>query len=36
MTPDQVALLQKAQASLEAARLLADRALYDFAVSRAY
>jgi uncharacterized protein len=36
MTPDQVALLQKAQASLKAARLLADQTLYDFAASRAY
>lgn len=36
MTPDQGALLQKAQASLKAARLLADQALYDFAASRAY
>jgi uncharacterized protein (UPF0332 family) len=36
MTPDQAALLQKAQASLQAARLLADQAFYDFAVSRAY
>lgn len=36
MTPEQAALLRKAQASLEAARLLADQNFYDFAVSRAY
>ena len=36
MIPEQDALFQKAQASLRAARLLADQALYDFAVSRAY
>jgi len=36
MTSDQSALLHKAQASVRAARLLADQELYDFAVSRAY
>jgi uncharacterized protein (UPF0332 family) len=36
MTPEQKALLQKAQDSLRGARLLAGDGLYDFAVSRAY
>lgn len=36
MTPEQVALLQKAQASLQAARLLSEQGFYDFAISRAY
>lgn len=36
MSPDQEALLKKAKASLEGARLLNDQRLYDFAVSRAY
>ena len=36
MTPEQDALLQKAQVSLDAARLLASQRFYDFAVSRAY
>lgn len=36
MNPEQQALLQKARASLQAARLLADQGYYDFAVSRAY
>lgn len=36
MTAEQAALLQKAQKSLRAARLLADQGFYDFAVSRAY
>ncbi len=36
MTPEQTALLQKARASLQAARLLASKGFYDFAVSRTY
>jgi uncharacterized protein (UPF0332 family) len=36
MTPEQEALLKKAQESIKAAQLLADNQLYDFAVSRAY
>lgn len=36
MTPDQSLLIEKAKASVHAARLLADDGLYDFAVSRAY
>lgn len=36
MTAEQASLLQKAQKSLQAARLLADQGFYDFAVSRAY
>ena len=36
MTSEQLALLQKAQDSLQAARLLTDQDFYDFAVSRAY
>ena len=36
MSPEQAALLHKAQESQRAARLLADQEFYDFAVSRAY
>jgi uncharacterized protein (UPF0332 family) len=36
MTPEQALLLQKAQDSLRAAKLLENNALYDFAASRAY
>jgi uncharacterized protein (UPF0332 family) len=36
MTPEQALLLQKAQDSLRAAKLLEANALYDFAASRAY
>ena len=36
MSPEQAALLHKAQESQRAARLLADQGFYDFAVSRAY
>lgn len=36
MTPEQTALLNKAEDSLTAAKLLANNSLYDFAVSRAY
>ena len=36
MTPEQLALLQKANNSLKAAELLADQGFYDFATSRAY
>jgi len=36
MTPEQGLLLQKAEDSLRAAKLLADSALCDFAASRAY
>ncbi len=36
MTPEQEALLIKAQDSVRAASLLADAGLYDFAVSRSY
>jgi uncharacterized protein (UPF0332 family) len=36
MMPEQLALLQKAKDSLQAAQLLADQGFYDFAVSRAY
>jgi uncharacterized protein (UPF0332 family) len=36
MTHEQGLLLQKAEDSLRAAKLLADNALYDFAASRAY
>jgi len=36
MTPEQTALLQKAQESPRAARLLAEQAFFGFAVSRAY
>lgn len=36
MTAEQVALIQKAEESLRAARLLAEQEFYSFAVSRAY
>jgi len=36
MTLEQAALLKKAKDSLDASRLLVERAFYDFAVSRAY
>lgn len=36
MTPEQQALLDKAQHSLQAAQSLIDQGFYDFAVSRAY
>lgn len=36
MTPDQTALIRKAQESLEAARLLAGKGFASFAASRAY
>ncbi|MBF0565446.1 MAG: HEPN domain-containing protein [Nitrospirae bacterium] len=36
MTSEQAALLKKAKDSLNASRLLFERAFYDFAVSRAY
>ncbi len=36
MTPEQAALIKKAQQSLRAARLLAKDEFYDFAASRAY
>lgn len=36
MTPEQAALVQKAQDSLRGARILAAEELHDFAVSRAY
>lgn len=36
MTPEQTALIRKAEASLQAAELLAEQRFYDFAVSRAY
>ena len=36
MTPEQQALLDKAQRSLEAAKSLVQQRFYDFAVSRAY
>ena len=36
MTPEQAALLRKAQATYQGAWLLADHGLYDAAVSRAY
>ncbi len=36
MTPEQIALVQKAQESLSAARLLFDRSHFNFSVSRAY
>jgi uncharacterized protein (UPF0332 family) len=36
LTPDQTALIKKAQESLRAAKLLAKDELYDFAASRAY
>jgi uncharacterized protein (UPF0332 family) len=36
LTPEQEALLRKAHATYQGARLLADHGLYDAAVSRAY
>lgn len=36
MTPEQTALLNKAEDSLTAAKLLANNSLYDFSASRAY
>jgi uncharacterized protein (UPF0332 family) len=36
VSPEQEALLKKAKASLEGARLLSSQRFYDFAVSRAY
>lgn len=36
MTPEQAALGRKAQASLQAARLLASQGFHDFAAARAY
>lgn len=36
MTPEQQALLAKAQRSLDAAQSLTEQGFYDFAVSRAY
>jgi uncharacterized protein (UPF0332 family) len=36
VSPEREALLKKAKASLDGARLLNDQRLYDFAVSRAY
>lgn len=36
MTPEQTALLQKAQSSIDAAKLLVREEFFDFAVSRAY
>jgi uncharacterized protein (UPF0332 family) len=36
LTPEQTALIRKAEASLPAAQLLAEQRFYDFAVSRAY
>ena len=36
MTPEQAALIRKAEESLQAAELLASQGFYDFAVSRAY
>jgi len=36
MTPQQAALLQKAQESMRAARLLVKENLYDFSISRSY
>jgi uncharacterized protein (UPF0332 family) len=36
MTPEQSALIKKAQNSIDAAHLLKDSGYYDFAVSRAY
>jgi uncharacterized protein (UPF0332 family) len=36
MTPEQQALLDKAQRSLEASQKLVDQGFYEFAVSRAY
>ena len=36
MTPDQIALIEKARSSLQAARLLADEGYFDFSAARAY
>ena len=36
MIPEQAALIEKAKASLRAARIMAEEELYDFAISRAY
>lgn len=36
MTPEQIGLLEKASASVEAAQLLVSDGFYDFAVSRSY
>lgn len=36
MTPEQQALLEKSQRSIDAAQSLSERGFYDFAVSRAY
>jgi uncharacterized protein (UPF0332 family) len=36
MTPEQQALLDKSQRSIEAAQSLIQRGFYDFAVSRGY
>lgn len=36
MTPDQAALVRKAQASIASARLLLENGYPDFAISRAY
>lgn len=36
MTGDQQALVEKAQASVRAARLMSEEGMHDFAVSRAY
>lgn len=36
MTPEQQALLDKSQRSIDAAQSLSERGFYDFAVSRAY
>lgn len=36
MTPEQQALLDKAQRSMDAAKSLVEQGFYDFAVSRAY
>lgn len=36
MTPEQSALLEKAQSSIDAAKLLVKEEFFDFAVSRAY
>jgi len=36
VTSEQAALIRKAQRSLKAAQILADKEFYDFAVSRAY
>lgn len=36
MSPEQCALLKKARDSLEVAKILLDKAFYDFSISRAY